>query len=133
VQESVHFFITEAEMTTTWELVIMVAKTSVAQEFFFVTAALEFWNFDKLVAKQGDGCLVAVLKTIRRQANLHTKGMYNNKTKFSLNFSSSKLQQILTQKPINQLTNKIHHQFSSPHKNNLTQFCCRITRIEYQI
>jgi hypothetical protein len=120
-------------MTTTWELVIMVTKTSIAQEFFFITAVFEFWKFDRLVAKQGDGCLVAAPKTIQRQANLHRKGMYNNKTKLSLNFSSSKLQQILTQKPINQLTNKIHHQFSSPHKNNLTQFCCKITKIEYQI
>ncbi len=111
----------------------MVAKTSVAEEFFFVTAALEFWKFDRLVAKQGDGCFAAALKTIQRQENLHRKGMYNKKTKFSLNFSSLKLRQILTQKPIDQLTNKIHHQFSSPHKNNLTQFCCRITRIEYQI
>jgi hypothetical protein len=32
------------EMMTTWELVIMVAKTSVAQEFFFITAALSFGN-----------------------------------------------------------------------------------------
>ncbi len=54
------------EMMTTWKLVIMVAKTSVAQEFFFITTALEFWKFDKLVVKQGDGCLVAALKTIQR-------------------------------------------------------------------
>jgi hypothetical protein len=79
------------EMTTTWESMIIIAKTSVAQEFFFIIAALEFWKFDRLVAKQGDGCLVAALKTIQRQANPHRKGMYNNKTKFSLNFSSPKL------------------------------------------
>ncbi len=119
----------------TWEFLIMVTKTSVVQEFFFISAALEFWKIDKLVARQGDGCLVVAPKTIQRQENLHRKGMYNNKTKFksSHNFSSPKLQQILAQKPINQLTNKIHRQFSSAHKNNLTQFCCRITRIEYQI
>jgi hypothetical protein len=69
------------EMTTTWESVIMVTKTSVAQEFFFISATLEFWKFDRLVAKQGDVCLVAALKTIQRQANLHRNGMYNNKTK----------------------------------------------------
>jgi hypothetical protein len=91
----------------------MVTKTSVAEEFFFITAALEFWKIDRLVTKEGDGCLVVALKTIQRQANLHRKGMYNNKTKFksSYNFSSPKLQQILAQKPINQLTNKICHQF----------------------
>jgi len=113
----------------------MVTKTSVAEEFFFITAALEFWKIDRLVAKKGDGCLVVAPKTIQRQSNLHRKGMYNNKTKFksSHNFSSPKLQQILARKPMNQLTNKIHHQFSFPHKNNLPQFCCRITRIEYQI
>jgi hypothetical protein len=67
------------------------SKKSIEQEFFFIIAALEFWKFDRLVAKQGDGCLIAALKTIQRQANLHRKGMYNNKTKFSLNFSSLKL------------------------------------------
>jgi len=70
------------EMTMTWELVIMVTKTSVAEEFFFITAALEFWKIDRLVARKGDGCLVVAPKTIQRQANLHRKGMYNNKTKF---------------------------------------------------
>ncbi len=65
----------------TWESVIMVTKTSVAEEFFFISATPEFWKFDRLVAKQGDGCLFAALKTIQRQANLQRKGMYNNKTK----------------------------------------------------
>jgi len=64
------------------ESVIMVTKTSVAETFFFIIAALEFWKIDKLVTIKGDGCLVVAPKTIQRQANLHKKGMYNNKTKF---------------------------------------------------
>jgi hypothetical protein len=81
---------------------IMVTKIATAQEFFFVTVALEFWKIDRLVAGLGDGCLVVASKTIHRQANLHNKGTHNNKStpKSSHKFSSPKLQQILAQKPI---------------------------------
>jgi hypothetical protein len=78
-------------------------KTAAAQEeFFFVTATLEFWKIDRLVARLGDGCLVVAPKTIHGQANLRNKGTYNNKTmpKSSHKFSSPKLLQILAQKPI---------------------------------
>jgi hypothetical protein len=83
---------------------IMIAKIAVTQEEFFVTATLEFWKINKLVAGLGDGCLVVAPKTINRQANLHNKGTYNNKTtpKSSHKFSSPKLQQIFTQKLIKQ-------------------------------
>jgi hypothetical protein len=59
-------------------------KTSVVQEFFFITTALEFWKINRLVPRQGDGCLVAAPKTIQMQENLHRKGMYNNKLNLSL-------------------------------------------------
>jgi len=83
---------------------IMIAKTTTAQEEFFVTAALKFWKIDRLVAGLGDGCFVVAPKTIHRQANLHKKGTYNNKTtpKSSHKFSSPKLQQIFIQKLIKQ-------------------------------
>jgi hypothetical protein len=84
---------------------IMVTKTAIAQEeFFFVTAALEFWKINRLAVGLGDGCLVVAPKTIHRQANLCNKGTYRNKTmpKSSHKFSSPKLQQILVQKPIKQ-------------------------------
>jgi hypothetical protein len=53
----------------------MVTKTSVAQEFFFITTALEFWKIDRLVARQGDGCLVVAPKTIQK-ANKSTQKRY---------------------------------------------------------
>jgi hypothetical protein len=50
------------EMMTAWELVIMVTKTSVAQEVFFITAALEFWKFDRLVATKLSFLSILVLR-----------------------------------------------------------------------
>jgi hypothetical protein len=44
----------------------MVTKTLVAQEFFFITATHEFWKIDRLVTRQGDGCLVVAPKTIQK-------------------------------------------------------------------
>jgi hypothetical protein len=52
----------------------MVTKTLVAQEFFFITAAFEFSKINRLVARQGDGCLVVASKTIQKASKSTQKG-----------------------------------------------------------
>jgi hypothetical protein len=111
---------------------IMVTKTAGAQEeFFFVTTTLEFWKIDRLVAGLGDGCLVVAPRTIHKG-----KQIYATKVRTTTKLRLSLLTYLVLQNCSKlSLKNQLNKQNPSPiffsSKKNLTQFCRRVSRIEY--